>query len=71
MAGKRQIIVEITPTGELKFDNSKNSDEKQILEELGELAEFLTGDKKGFEVEKHTHKHGTHTHTHTHVGGKK
>lgn len=67
---KRQIIVEITGAGELKFDNSKNLDEQKILEELGELAELLNGDGKGFKVEKHVHTHGSHAHTHQHMGKK-
>ena len=69
---KRQIKVQILPTGELKFDNSTNPDEKRILDELGELAELLTGEKTRFKVEQHVHKHGhghEHTHDHQHVGG--
>ena len=70
MANKRQIRIEITPTGEMKVDNAGNPDEKQILDELAELAELLNGDKTGFKVEKHVHTHGAHSHTHQHVGGK-
>lgn len=66
---KRQIRVTILPTGEMKIDNTGNPDEQRILAELGELAELLTGDKKGLEVEQHVHSHGGHNHTHQHVGG--
>lgn len=67
---KRQIRVTITDEGEIKIDNAGNPDEQKILAELAELAEFVTGDKAGFKVEKHTH--GAHSHTHEvqHIGGK-
>lgn len=67
---KRQIKITITPQGQLKIDNAGNPDEKRILDELAELAELLTGDKKGFQVEQHVHSHGGHNHTHQHIGGK-
>ena len=67
---KRQIRIQIEPDGTMKIDNAGNPDENRILEELGELAELLNGDGKGFKVEKHVHAHGGHSHTHTHVGGK-
>lgn len=67
---KRQIRIEITPAGEMKIDNAGNPDEQRILDELGELAQLLNGDGKGFKVEKHVHTHGGHAHTHVHVGGK-
>lgn len=67
---KRQIKVQILPTGEIKFDNAGNPDEKRILAELGELAELLTGNQAGFEIEQHVHTHATaHTHEHQHIGG--
>ena len=67
---KRQIKVTISPNGEIDINNENNPGEKQILDELAELAELLNGEKTGFKVEKHTHTHGAHTHTHQHVGGK-
>lgn len=66
---KRQIKVQILPDGEMKINNAGNPDEKRILDELAELAQLLSGDKKAFEVEKHVHTHGGHAHTHQHVGG--
>lgn len=70
MGNKRQIKITITPAGEMKVNNEGNPGEKQILDELAELAQLLNGDSKGFEVEKHVHSHGGHNHTHQHVGGK-
>ena len=67
---KRQIKITISPNGEIEVNNENNPDEQKILEELGELAELLNGDGKGFKVEKHVHTHGAHGHTHIHVGGK-
>ncbi len=62
---KRQIKVQITPDGQLKFDNSKNPDEQRILDELAELAALLNGDPKAVTIEKHV---GGHSHIHTHSG---
>lgn len=67
----RKIKVTVSKDGTLKFDNAGNSDETRILRELGELAELLTGNKQGFEIEAHTHSHlVNHTHgnneLHTH-----
>lgn len=71
MAQKRQIKLKILPTGEMKIDNAGNPDEARIKAELAELAQLLTGNGGGFEVEKHVHTHLTaHTHTHNHAGGK-
>jgi hypothetical protein len=70
MMVKRQVRIEITPDGEIKVDNQGNPGERQILDELAELAAILNGDNAGFKVEKHTHSHGGHSHTHQHVGGK-
>jgi len=67
---KRQIKITISETGEMSIDNAGNPDEAKILDELGELAQLLNGDKGGFKVEKHVHTRGGHSHTHVHVGGK-
>lgn len=65
---KRQIKVNITNTGEIKFDNAGNPDEQRILMELAELAKLLSGDEKGVKIEKHVHTHGNaHTHSHDHI----
>ena len=66
MAKKRQIKVKIEDNGEVKFDNSGNSDEKRILAELAELAKELSGDPKAVKIEKHVHSHGT---AHSHQEG--
>ena len=67
---KRQVRVKIMPDGEIKINNAGNPNEKQILDELAELAALATGDKKAFVIEKHEHTHGGHGQTHQHVGGK-
>ena len=66
---KRQIRIQILPTGEMKVDNAGNPGEQQILDELAELAQLLNGEKKGFKIEKHVHSHGGHNHTHQHAKG--
>ena len=66
---KRQIKFEITTEGEIKVDNTGNPDEQKILAELGELAELLNGDEKGYKIEAHKHTHGSHSHVHTHSHG--
>lgn len=65
MPDKRQIKVKISADGTISFDNSINSDEQQILKELAELAQLLSGDPKAVKIEKHVHQHG-HAHGHTH-----
>ena len=63
---KRQIKVQILPSGEIKFDNAGNPDEKRILDELSELATLLTGTPQGVKIEKHVHSHLT---AHAHADG--
>jgi hypothetical protein len=65
---KRVIKVTINQDGTIKINNVGNPDEKRILAELEELAKVLTGESKGFEIEKHVHTHLT-AHTHTHADG--
>ncbi len=66
---KRQIKITISPTGDIQVDNAGNPDEQRILDELSELAEFLTGDPEGFQVEQHVHTHGhEHAVDHQHTG---
>lgn len=67
MAAKpRKIKVTVSESGEIRFNNEGNPDEKRILRELSELAQMLTGDPRGFKVEAHVHTHLT---AHTHADG--
>jgi hypothetical protein len=61
---KRQIKIDISEEGEISIDNAGNPNEKQILDELAELAEIANGNKDGFKIEKHVHSHGGHNHSH-------
>lgn len=62
---KRQLAVTIDDKGNLKINATKMpGTAKAILDELGELAALLGGDKDALKVEKHVH--GAHTHTHDH-----
>lgn len=64
---KKQITITVTPDGELKVNSTKlPGTEKQILAELAELAELLSGDPGNFVVEKHIH--GAHSHVHADTG---
>jgi hypothetical protein len=66
--GKRVIKATINPDGTVQINNAGNPDVERILRELGDLAKVLTGDSKGFEIEKHVHTHAT-AHEHTHADG--
>ena len=67
----RKIVVTLNEDGSMKIDNSKNSNEQQILAELAEIAAMLNGDPKNFKVEAHVHDHN-HNHdaagSHQHAG---
>lgn len=65
----RTIQIEILPDGSVKINNSQNSNEALILEELSNLSEALNGNPQGFKVEEHTHSHDSHSHSHVHLGG--
>lgn len=65
----RVIEIEILPDGSIKINNSQNSNETLILEELSKLSEALNGNPEGFKVEEHTHSHDGHSHSHIHLGG--
>jgi len=62
----KELTITIKPDGEIKTDASKMpGSEAQILAELGELAELLSGDPAALVVE--AHKHGV-QHVHVHAG---
>jgi len=63
----KKLTVTIQEDGSVKIDASQMpGTSEEILAELGDLAEMLSGDPASLVVEKHVHSHG-HTHTDTHV----
>lgn len=62
------FTVELMPDGSVKFDARKLcGEDEELLSELQDFTEALTGNRGDLTVEKHVHKHGESAHTHHHI----